>query len=290
MGDAVLITGSSGLIGSAVVKFLDSLGYQTVGIDNNFRKVFFGSDGDTSLNREKLIKETNNFKDYSVDISDEKSVNEIFGKYKFKSVIHCAAQPSHDKAAQIPKLDFYTNAIGTFNLLESFRQNESEGMFIFLSTNKVYGDNPNKIELIESEYRFDFADEQFKNGINESLSIDQTTHSLFGASKASADLLVQEYGRYFGLNTAVLRGGCLTGPQHASVSLHGFMSFLIKTVMQNNTYEIIGYKGKQVRDQIHSWDVANLIHILMGKSLKGEVLNMGGGKKIHYLLSKSSII
>lgn len=278
MSELILVTGSSGLIGSAVVRVLDSIGYKTIGIDNNYRKTYFGPGGDTLQNRENLIKSTKNFIDFSFDIADENAVKELFTKFHFKSVVHCAAQPSHDRAAQIPKLDFYTNAVGTFNLLESFRQFESSGIFIFLSTNKVYGDNPNKIELEETDLRFDFKDPLYKNGINELLSIDNTTHSLFGASKASADLLVQEYGRYFGLNTAALRGGCLTGPQHASVALHGFLSYLIKSVSNNQEYEIIGYKGKQVRDQIHSSDVANLILNLLEKSIKGEAFNIGGGK------------
>jgi len=278
MSDLVLVTGSSGLIGSAVVKLLDSLGFKTIGIDNNFRKKFFGPGGDTSQTRENLIKSTKHFIDFSFDISDEGAVEDLFTKFKFKSIVHCAAQPSHDKAALIPKLDFYTNAIGTFNLLESFRKSESTGIFIFMSTNKVYGDNPNKLDLSESKLRFDFADLRFVSGINESLSIDHTTHSLFGTSKASADLLVQEYGRYFNLNTVSLRGGCLTGPQHASVALHGFLSYMIKVISNNQMYEIIGYKGKQVRDQIHSSDIANLIYQLLGKSIKGEAFNIGGGK------------
>ena len=278
LAEQVLVTGSSGLIGSAVVRYLDKLGYRTIGIDNNNRKLFFGIDGDTSKNLELLKSQTQNFISHNVDISDEISVNEIFQKYKFDSIVHCAAQPSHDKAALIPKLDFFTNAVGTFYLLEGFRNNQCAGSFIFLSTNKVYGDNPNNLSLKESELRMDFKDPDFENGINESMSIDNTTHSLFGASKVSADILVQEYGKYFDLNTVALRGGCLTGIEHASVPLHGFLSYLVRTAVTGGTYNIIGYKGKQVRDQIHSWDVANIVFNLMGKPLKGEVFNIGGGK------------
>tara|TARA_R110001583_G_scaffold27302_7_gene97764 strand:- start:23183 stop:24259 length:1077 start_codon:yes stop_codon:yes gene_type:complete len=275
----VLITGSGGLIGNEACIHWLKMGSNVVGIDNNMRKTFFGEGGDVSKNILSLSS-YDNYTHCNIDIRNRDDIEDIFRKNRFDVIIHCAAQPSHDKAAQIPFLDFETNALGTLNLLESFRKNKKDDtVFIHVSTNKVYGDSPNYIEMDESDFRYDFSDPKYKNGIDESLSIDQSMHSLFGASKLSADIMAQEYGRYFDLNVGVFRGGCLTGPHHAGVELHGFLSYIVKCAMKDKNYTIFGYKGKQVRDQIHSSDVISAFDMFIENPKKGEVYNIGGQKK-----------
>tara|TARA_B110000495_G_C22947274_1_gene554618 strand:- start:35 stop:1057 length:1023 start_codon:yes stop_codon:yes gene_type:complete len=273
----ILITGAGGLIGSEAVDFFCKQNYKTVGIENNFRKVFFGNNGSTR-NRLKSLKHKN-FKNYNVDIRNKNKVNKLFKKYKFDAVIHTAAQPSHDKAASIPYLDFEVNANGTLNLLECLRKNNVNCIFVHMSTNKVYGDAPNKLNLIESELRYDFKSEKYQNGIAENFSIDQCKHSLFGASKVAADIMVQEYGRYFGIRSCVLRGGCLTGKNHSAVQLHGFLNYLVKCNLERKKYTTFGYKGKQVRDNIHSSDVIKFIDLFIKNPRTAEVYNLGGGKE-----------
>jgi len=271
----VLVTGSGGLIGSEVTRYFLRKGLTVVGIDNNMRKFFFGLEGDTSQSVSRLL----NFKSYvhqECDIRDNKKIDEIFNHYKPNFIVHSAAQPSHDLAAKIPHEDFHTNAVGTLNLLEASRKYCPESPFVHVSTNKVYGDTPNRLALIEAETRYDYKDPAFYEGIDESMSIDQTKHSLFGASKASADLLAQEYGRYFNMPVGIFRGGCLTGPQHAGVELHGFLSYIIKCAVNKIPYKIYGYKGKQVRDQIHSYDVCTAFHEFIKSPRPGEVYNIGG--------------
>ena len=249
------------------------------GIDNNFRKKFFGKDGDTNYTKKFLKKKFKNYTHYNLDIRSSIKIHTVMKKIKPDFIVHCAAQPSHDKASEIPKLNHEVNINGTFNLLESTRIINPKVPFVFLSTNKVYGDNPNKIKLREKKLRWEYFYKKNMNGINEDLSIDHCTHSLFGASKVSADILVQEYGKYFGMFTCCLRGGCLTGPNHAGVELHGFLSYLIKCNIYKKKYYIFGYKGKQVRDNIHSLDVANFIECFLKNPRKGEVYNIGGGKR-----------
>jgi CDP-paratose 2-epimerase len=274
----VLVTGSSGLIGSEAVEHFDRLGDQVFGIDNNMRQVFFGPAGDTSWNLERLKRNTKHFTHTSLDIRDRKSIEDLFRTHRFDLIVHCAAQPSHDKARDIPLLDFEVNALGTIQLLESTRQHSPEAVFVFLSTNKVYGDAPNEIALKEIETRYDYARPEDFEGVTENCRIDRTTHSLFGASKAAADLVAQEYGRYFGMNVGVFRGGCLTGPSHSGVELHGFLSYLVKVVLKGGKYSVFGYKGKQVRDNIHSHDVVRAIEEFAANPRPGEVYNMGGGR------------
>ncbi len=274
----VLVTGSSGLIGSEVCEYFGQKGHEIHGVDNNQRAVFFGQSGDTSWRLSELIKSVPSFNHHDFDIRDRMKVNELVARVRPDAIIHAAAQPSHDKAASIPYDDFDVNAVGTLNLLESARQNCPESPFIHMSTNKVYGDGPNKIELKESDKRWDFADSGYENGIPETFSIDQCKHSLFGASKVAADVMVQEYGRYFEMPTCCLRGGCLTGPSHSGVELHGFLSYLVKCNLEGKTYRILGYKGKQVRDNIHSEDVVRFIDCFISSPRKGEVYNIGGGK------------
>lgn len=274
----VLITGSSGLIGSEAVDFYCSMGCDVFGIDNNMREQFFGSFGSTLWNKERLISKFKNFTALDLDIRNETEIPKLFKNIKPDLIIHCAAQPSHDLAAKIPLLDFTVNANGTLNLLEAFRNNTSDSVFIFLSTNKVYGDNPNFIPMKELDLRYDYDDDKFKNGIPETLSIDNCKHSLFGVSKAAGDLLSQEYGKYFGLKIGIFRGGCLTGPSHSGVELHGFISYLIKSIVNKKSYTIYGYKGKQVRDQIHSKDVVLAFEEFRKNPKQGEVYNIGGGK------------
>jgi CDP-paratose 2-epimerase len=275
----VLITGSSGLIGSEAVKYFDGLGCEVIGIDNNMRALFFGTKGDTTpiLNNLNLI--TKNFLHLNVDIRNRSEINNIFSYYLPDAIIHCAAQPSHDLARDIVFDDFEVNAVGTLNLLESSRANVPYSPFIFMSTNKVYGDKPNTFELIELEKRYDYKNKCDYIGISEECSIDQSKHSLFGASKLSADILTQEYGRYFDLQTASFRGGCLTGPNHCGVQLHGFLNYFIKSAINHIPYTIFGYKGKQVRDQIHSHDVVCAMHSFIQKPRIGEVYNLGGGRR-----------
>jgi CDP-paratose 2-epimerase len=278
----ILITGSAGLIGSEAVKFYASKGDMIIGIDNNMRAYFFGQEASTKENNDKnLNKFSNNYKHYSIDIRDKEKVEELFkNEGPFDIIIHTAAQPSHDWAAKEPFTDFEINANGTLNLLENFRKHSSKGVFIFTSTNKVYGDTPNNLPLIETEKRFEIDPNHIfsQKGINENMIIDNSKHSLFGASKAAADLLVQEYGKYFGLNTGIFRGGCLTGPCHSGTKLHGFLSYLVKCIVNQKPYTIIGYKGKQVRDNIHSYDLINAFDNFAKNPKKGEVYNIGGSR------------
>jgi len=259
MKKKILITGSSGLIGSEVCKHFAGLGWQIYGIDNNQRSVFFGAQGDTRWNQARLQETIPSFTHFEIDIRDRDGIIKLIAAVKPDAIVHTAAQPSHDRAAAIPFQDFDTNAVGTFNLLEATRQYSTSIPFVHLSTNKVYGDAPNEIEMVELEKRYDYADVIYAHGIPESFRIDQTKHSLFGSSKVSADISVQEYGRYFGMPTVCLRGGCLTGPSHSGVELHGFLSYLIKCNLEEKEYTVFGYKGKQVRDNIHSYDVARFI-------------------------------
>jgi CDP-paratose 2-epimerase len=275
----ILVTGSSGLIGSEVCEYFGKHGHEIHGIDNNQRTVFFGPNGDTSWRLKELRASLPSFTHHEVDIRHREKILSLIRQIKPDAVVHTAAQPSHDKAASIPFDDFDVNATGTLNLLEATRQTCLESVFIHMSTNKVYGDGPNAIKMIESEKRWDFDDPNFMDGIPESFSIDQCTHSLFGASKIAADIMVQEYGRYFGMPTCCLRGGCLTGPSHAGVELHGFLSYLVKCNLEGKTYKIFGYKGKQVRDNIHSEDVARFIECFLQEPRTAEVYNMGGGKE-----------
>lgn len=254
------------------------LGYAVHGIDNNQRAVFFGPQGDTRWNQERLKRELKGFQHHEIDVRDRPGILALVRSLRPSAIVHAAAQPSHDRAAAIPFDDFDTNAVGTMNVLEAARQACPESPFLFLSTNKVYGDAPNRIALRELPTRWDFADPAYAEGIDETLAIDQSLHSLFGASKAAADLLVQEYGRYFGMPTCCLRGGCLTGPNHSGVELHGFLSYLVKCNLEGREYKVMGYKGKQVRDNIHSLDVARFVAAFVGAPRSGEVYNLGGGK------------
>ena len=275
-----LVTGSSGLIGSEVaLYFAQEAGYEIHGLDNNQRAVFFGPQGDTRWNQQRLAGEIAGFVHHEADIRDRAAVLALVKEVKPDVVVHTAAQPSHDRAAAIPFDDFDTNAVGTLNLLEAARQACPEAPFIHMSTNKVYGDAPNRIALTELPTRWDYADPAYAHGIAESFSIDQSKHSLFGASKVAADVMVQEYGRYFGLPTCTLRGGCLTGPNHSGVELHGFLSYLVKCNLEGREYRVFGYKGKQVRDNIHSLDVARFMHAFSEAPRTGEVYNLGGGKE-----------
>lgn len=275
----VLVTGSSGLIGSEAVSRLDRDGHQVFGIDNNMRREFFGPAGDTTWNLNLLRNNTKHFTHVEMDIRDRAAILELFQKERFELIIHCAAQPSHDKAKEIPFLDFEVNALGTLNLLEATRLSNREAVFIFMSTNKVYGDAPNELPLKELPTRWEYAREEDYNGIREDCRIDRTTHSLFGASKTAADIVAQEYGRYFGMNVGVFRGGCLTGEHHSGVQLHGFLSYLVKVAKAKETYTIFGHKGKQVRDQIHSADVINAFLEFAKNPRPGEVYNLGGGRE-----------
>lgn len=273
----LIVTGSSGLIGSEVCKYFDDQGWFIHGFDNNQRAVFFGPNGDTRWNQNRLTEDLNNFSHHEVDIRNRDEIIKLIQEIKPDAIVHTAAQPSHDRAASIPFDDFDTNAVGTFNLLEATRLYSTAIPFVHMSTNKVYGDAPNEIDLIEKDTRFDYKDEGYRNGISESFRIDQTKHSLFGASKVSADISVQEYGRYFNMPTVCLRGGCLTGPHHSGVELHGFLSYLIKCNIDEREYKIFGYKGKQVRDNIHSFDVARFIDEFIKNPRVAEVYNIGGG-------------
>jgi CDP-paratose 2-epimerase len=274
----MIVTGSSGLIGSEVVTYFASTGWKVFGIDNNMRADFFGVQGDTRWNQKRLQEQFPNFIHNEVDIRDRAKVIAVVKEIKPDAIIHTAAQPSHDLAASRPFDDFDINAIGTLNLLEANRQTNSEVPFIHMSTNKVYGDAPNEIPLVEKEKRWDYADQNYYNGIKETFRIDQSKHSLFGASKVAGDIMVQEYGRYFQMPTCCLRGGCLTGPNHSGVELHGFLSYLIKCNIEEKIYKIFGYKGKQVRDNIHSFDVVKFIDEFLTKPRVAEVYNIGGGR------------
>ena len=274
-----LVTGSSGLVGSDVCRAFAEAGYTVHGLDNNQRAVFFGPQGDTRWNQRRLMEEVPGFTHHELDIRDRQGVRQLVVSVRPDVIIHAAAQPSHDRAAEIPFDDFDTNATGTLNLLEAARQVCPESPFINMSTNKVYGDAPNQIALTELETRWDYADPAWAHGISETLSIDQCKHSVFGASKVAADVIVQEYGRYFGMPTCCLRGGCLTGPNHSGVELHGFLSYLVKCNLEQREYRIYGYKGKQVRDNIHSADVAAFMLAFAASPRSGEVYNLGGGKE-----------
>ena len=274
----ILVTGSSGLIGSEVCVFFDAAGFSVHGLDNNQRAVFFGPAGDTRWNQNRLTATLRDFVHHEVDIRDRAGVAALVTEIRPDLIVHTAAQPSHDRAAAIPFDDFDANAVGTLNLLEAARQACPESPFIHMSTNKVYGDAPNRIALTELETRWDYADPSFAHGIPETFSIDQSTHSLFGASKVASDVLVQEYGRYFQMPTCALRGGCLTGPNHSGVELHGFLSYLVKCNLEGRSYTLFGYKGKQVRDNIHSVDVARFMYEFYQAPRCGEVYNIGGGK------------
>jgi CDP-paratose 2-epimerase len=274
----VLVTGSSGLIGSEVVADFAEDGTAVHGVDNNMRADFFGPKGDTHWNQRRLEDRYPNFRHYELDIRDRGGVAALVKAVRPDVIVHAAAQPSHDLAASRPLDDFDVNAVGTLNLLEAARLHTPEAVFVHLSTNKVYGDAPNEIPLVELPTRWDYADPQYAGGIPETFRIDRSKHSLFGASKVAADIMVQEYGRYFGLPTCCLRGGCLTGPNHAGVELHGFLSYLIKTNVEGRVYRIFGYKGKQVRDNIHAKDVAAFIRAFVANPRPGEVYNLGGGR------------
>jgi|SoiMethySBSTD1v2_1073268.scaffolds.fasta_scaffold00238_39 CDP-paratose 2-epimerase len=276
---SVLVTGSSGLIGSEVCQYFAATGASIHGVDNNQRAAFFGADGDTRFNQQRLERTLHGFRHHELDIRDRQGVLELISRVRPSAIVHTAGQPSHDRAASIPFDDFDTNAGGTLNLLEAARRFCPESPFVHMSTNKVYGDAPNNIALTELETRWDYADPVFANGIDETFSIDQSTHSLFGASKVAADVMVQEYGRYFGMPTCCLRAGCVTGPNHAGVPLHGFLSYLVKCNVEQREYAVLGYKGKQVRDNIHSYDVTRFIHAFIDAPRQGEVYNIGGGKE-----------
>ncbi len=277
-----VITGSAGLIGSEAVRFFAQKGFSVIGIDNNMRQYFFGPEASTRWNQERLKKDIPDYIHYQADIRDTKKLAKIFQKYSsgINLMIHTAAQPSHDWAAKEPLTDFGVNASGTLNLLEMTRRYCPKAVFIFTSTNKVYGDRPNELPLIELKMRWELKkNHPYYPGIDERMSIDQSKHSLFGASKAAADLLVQEYGRYFGMKTVCFRGGCLTGPNHSGTMLHGFLSYLMKCCVSGDQYTIFGYKGKQVRDNIHSFDLVNAFYHFYKKPRPGEVYNIGGGRK-----------
>jgi CDP-paratose 2-epimerase len=274
----LLVTGSSGLIGSEVVDYFAREGWEVHGIDNNQRAEFFGPAGDTRWNQKRLSAQHEGFRHHELDIRDRARVMASLEELRPDMIVHTAAQPSHDLAASLPFEDFDVNAVGTLNLLEATRRHAPEAVFVHMSTNKVYGDRPNTIPLKEEETRWDYADAAYVSGIAEDFPIDQSTHSLFGASKVAGDIMVQEYGRYFGLRTCCLRGGCLTGPNHSGVELHGFLSYLIKCNIEGKLYRVFGYKGKQVRDNIHSYDVARFIHAFWENPRCAEVYNLGGGR------------
>jgi len=278
MSKTILVTGSSGLIGSEVCLYFAQQGCTVHGVDNNQRAVFFGPQGDTRWNQQRLSGKISGFVHHELDIRDRQGVLDLIEKVKPDAIVHTAAQPSHDRAAAIPFDDFDTNAVGTLNFLEAARRFCPESPFIHMSTNKVYGDRPNTIPLVELETRWDYADPAYEHGIAEDFSIDQSKHSLFGASKVAADVMVQEYGRYFNMPTCCLRGGCLTGPNHSGVELHGFLSYLVKCNLEGREYRVFGYKGKQVRDNIHSEDVARFMWEFYKAPRVGEVYNLGGGK------------
>lgn len=273
----LLVTGSSGLIGSEVCVWFHRQGWQIHGLDNNQRAVFFGPQGDTRWNQSRLQRSLAGFVHHELDLRDRSGVLQLLAELRPQAIVHAAAQPSHDLAARIPFDDFDTNAVGTLNLLEATRQYCAESPFVLMSTNKVYGDGPNGIRMRELPTRWDFDDPLYQHGIPETFSIDQCKHSLFGASKVAADVMTQEYGRYFQMPTCCLRGGCLTGPNHSGVELHGFLSYLIRCNLQEREYTVFGYQGKQVRDNIHSADVAAFIQCFIERPRCGEVYNLGGG-------------
>lgn len=274
----VLVTGSSGLIGSEAVSHFDRLGDRVVGIDNNMRADLFGPEGDTLWVLERLRARCRRFEHRALDVRDRQAILEVIAETRPDLIIHCAAQPSHDLAKDRPFDDFEINAVGTLNLLEATRRGAPEAVFILMSTNKVYGDAPNERPLVELPTRFDYADAADHEGIDETCRVDRCLHSLFGASKLAGDVLTQEYGRYFGLKTGIFRGGCLTGPAHSGVHLHGFLSYMVRVALRGDEYKIIGYQGKQVRDQIHSADVVGAFEAFYRDPRPGEVYNLGGGR------------
>jgi CDP-paratose 2-epimerase len=278
MNKTLLVTGSNGLIGSEIVRHFHQLGWRVHGVDNNMRADFFGPQGDTRWNQGRLLKECPGFIHHEQDVRDRQGVRELVQVLEPDAIVHTAAQPSHDLAARRPFDDFDVNALGTLNLLEAVRNVCPQSPFVYFSTNKVYGDAPNRILLKELDTRWDYDDSRYVDGIDETFTIDQSTHSLFGASKVAADVMVQEYGRYFGVPTCCLRGGCLTGPNHSGVELHGFLSYLIKQNLNGATYQVYGYKAKQVRDNIHSHDVARFVDEFIAAPRCGEVYNLGGGR------------
>lgn len=273
----ILITGSLGLIGSTTADYFLKKGCQVFGIDNDLRKLFFGNLGSNVIQKRHLTK-SKKYHHIDIDIRNKRKIYDVFKKNKFDAIIHCAGQPSHDKSSEVPLLDFEVNTLGTLNLLEATRNFSSNAPFVFTSSNKLYGTHVNNLPLLETKTRYSYRDKKFK-GIDESFSIDQTLHSLMGASKTAADIYVQEYGNYYGLKTTCLRLGCVTGGSHSGVKLHGFLSFLVKSLVLNNSYEIIGYKGKQVRDQIHAYDVVVAIQEVIRNPHRGEIFNMGGGQR-----------
>jgi CDP-paratose 2-epimerase len=276
---AVIVTGSAGLIGSEAVSFFCERGHSVIGVDNDMRRVFFGREASTDWNRARLEAEFESYRHASIDIRDREAVERLFRKSDVELVIHAAAQPSHDWAAKEPETDFSVNANGTLVLLEAARRSCPEAPFIFTSTNKVYGDAPNFLPLVEHETRWEIeADHRYADGIDETMSVDQCKHSLFGVSKLAADVMVQEYGRYFGMKTMVFRGGCLTGPLHSGTELHGFLAYLVTCILTGREYRIFGYKGKQVRDNIHSYDLVNAFYHAFKNPRVGEVYNMGGSR------------
>lgn len=276
----VLVTGSSGLIGSEMVSFFDARANALIGLDNNMRADFFGPEGDTRWNLDRLRRCTRHFRHQELDIRDRTGLDALFrSEAPFDLIIHCAAQPSHDLAASRPLDDFDVNAVGTLNLLEITRQRSSDAVFVLMSTNKVYGDAPNELPLMELDRRWEYAHPEDYEGVTEQMRIDSSKHSIFGASKVAADVMTQEYGRYFGMKTHCLRGGCLTGPHHSAVELHGFLSYVVKMQLMGRTYRIYGYKGKQVRDHIHSYDVAKAIEAIFRNPRCGEAYNLGGGRE-----------
>src|SRR6266540_2469628 len=278
MREVILVTGSSGLIGSEVVCFFAAVGWRVHGIDNNMRASFFGPTGDTRWNQRRLLREWPNFTHHELDVRDRGRIDQLINQVRPSAIVHCAAQPSHDLAASRPFDDFDVNATGTLNLLEAARRHCPESPFVYLSTNKVYGDAPNEIELLELETRWEYADPKFTNGVPEDFRIDQSKHSLFGASKVAADIMVQEYGRYFGMPTVSFRGSCLTGPAHAGTELHGFLSYLMICTVSGRPYRVLGYKGKQVRDNIHSFDLVEAFVEFIRAPRSGEVYNIGGSR------------
>jgi CDP-paratose 2-epimerase len=273
-----LVTGSSGLVGSEMVSFLDERGWSVVGVDNNMRRDFFGSEGDTTWNLERLRSSTRRFEHVDLDVREREALFRLVADRRPNLIVHCAGQPSHDLAASRPFDDFEINAVGTLNLLEAARACVPESPFVFLSTNKVYGDAPNELPLVELDTRWDYADPAHRDGIGETCRVDASLHSLFGASKLAADILVQEYGRYFGMPTVCFRAGCVTGSRHAGTEQHGFLAFAARTARETRTYRIFGYRGKQVRDNIHSYDVCTAIMAFAERPSSGAVYNLGGGR------------
>jgi CDP-paratose 2-epimerase len=275
---SILVTGSCGLVGSQVAQFFASEGFRITGIDNNHRSVYFGPDGDTSWMLERLRRDIPNYRHEILDIRQRDEVLALVAELRPELIVHAAAQPSHDRAAAIPFLDFEVNAVGTLNLLEAVRRSCPESPFIHMSTNKVYGDRPNTIAIKECTSRWDYADPDFAEGIAEDFSIDQSKHSLFGASKLAADILVQEYGRYYNMPTCCLRAGCVTGASHSGVELHGFLNYLVRCNLEGREYRVYGYKGKQVRDNIDAFDIARFMHVFWKNPRVAEIYNIGGGR------------